>query len=1333
MKKLKTRLKKVLFTFMAVFLPMSGMNLPTHAAENSLTKHFYSDINYQMSKSDGSVAWGAGFTLTMNGKHVFCVDPTTDAESGSGFTASDFSHAKRDEMSIISYEGYYKHRNDSDLKYWNMASQLMIWETMGWTVTSVTGFNYASYKTSIQNAVNRHSVRPSFNGNKITLKVGESITLNDTNGVFNEFHLVSDDGLIVSKSGNSLTITGTINAKDESTIIFNKVPGSCVGTSIIYRKAGAQDVADLFVTDPLPMNIKVNVQKYGKVRITKHDESSDKVVQRAGIEYEIYNATDNALVSTITSDESGAAESGLLLFGDYYYVEKQAPDKYLVNSTPHYFTISKSFTVDEFEETSISDAAVTAKSILTKEDKETGATAQGNATLEGAVYGFYAAEDIYDPANDGTIKYHKDELVSTHTIKNRQATATVNYLGKYYWFEDQDNASKGYLPDPQKHYVNLLYQDQNTPVVVANTVSLEQVKKQAFQIEKLESSGTSGELPPLSGAEFTYILSSYIEKYGSFDKAVNVAEARDGRILESEWGRMVTDDNGYAKSKELPFGEYTVRETVVPKDHNAVDDFTITIKEDSRKPLRMRFFEDKTMSTKLAVVKKDAETGETIALSDMRFKVKALTKTADFEAGEYVGYWAWNPLPHYVNEWTTSEDGTVMLEMSLKAGTYQIEEIESPYGYLKNHEPLTFTITGGWHQQLGPDQETLITTVIFKDQSVKGQVQIDKQAELFKGYQSEMTEYGELFTPVYEKGLLAGAKFQITAKTDIVGMDGTVWYEAGEVVETLTSDGENLTTSSLLPLGSEGNNIYSLQEIETAEGYVVDSTVHDFRFDYVDEETEVVNPTWLDEDGKEIETKDAITLNNEKQTGIAVTSKAMETSIFDHEDAYQNVMFGVYANEVNGLESDSLVGLSTVDKEGNVNAALSQAGSYYLQEITTDDNYVLDETKYPFTYEYNGDKVQTITVNNGVIKNNLKRAMIEVIKYTEDEVFYSEAEQKAIENMGEDMSEFMRNDLLEDDRHYLAFTEFELASDKEFKNIVQTGKTDITGRLVFENLELGTYFIREKGSSEFYEINDEVFKVTLSKENQMETVEVKNDLIESYIDVKKVDSEDPNKTLSNAEFTMYEDEDCTKEITTVQTNKEGIAHFDNIQFGQTVYIKETAAPRGYELSDEVIKITIDEDWVKGDKDTRIIEVKNDLITSYVEIKKVDYYDHSKTLPYAGFTMYEDAACTKAIKTVQTDQDGIAHFDNIQFGQTVYFKETSAPTGYKLSNQIVKVTIDEDWINGNKETRIIVYPDQLLPSSSVNTGSNVTPWTYLGLVGISAAVMMMLEKKKKETE
>ena len=1235
-KKVKKWLYRGFMSSIVGLMSLTNMTLSTRAASGTLTYGSGTGINYRMSGPalEGNLTsdWNSNYPfLYLDGDVVFCVDPSTIAvDGGTGYERADFSTSLKRAMNLIALHGYYEHGRTAE---WYMASQFMIWEARGWSVNSTNLSNYASMKSQIQNAINHHYDRPSFNGENYTINANDTLTLTDQNGVVSGFDFDSIAGVNISTNGNTLSITPTVDAPDSFTLYGERYVGESSEATIVYRPKynTSQAVSTLGGKDPVSFNITIKVNKYGKIRITKHDAVSDKVVQRDKIEYEIYNAADNSLVSTITSDDNGVAESGLLLFGDYYYIEKLAPEKYMVNAVPHYFTISKSFTVDEFEESKISDVPVSAKSTLTKEDKETGTTAQGDATLEGAVYGFYAAEDIYDPANDGTIKYHKDQLISTHTIKNRQATATVDYLGKYYWLEDQDKASTGYLADPQKHYVNLIYQDQNTPVVVANALSGEQVKKQAFQIEKLESSGTSGELPPLSGAEFTYILKSYVDKFGSFEEAVKVAEANDGRIKTSEWGRMVTDDNGYAKSKELPFGKYIVRETVVPKDHDSVDDFTIVINEDNRKPLRMRFFEDKTLNTKLAVVKLDKETGNKIALSNMRFRVKALTKTADFEAGQYVGYWAWNPLPHYVNEWTTSEDGTVMLEMSLKAGTYQIEEFEAPDGYLKNHEPLVFTITGGWHQQVGPDDITLITTVSFEDEPVKGQVQIDKQAELFKGYQSEMTDYGELFTPVYEKGLLAGAKFQITAKTDIIGMDGKVWYHAGDKVETLISDGENLTTSSLLPIGSEGNNIYTLQEIETAEGYVVDPTVRDFRFDYVDEETGIIAPKWLDEEGKEMEVESTITLDNEKQTALAVTSKAMETSVFDHEDAYKNVMFGVYSDEVEGLETDSLVGLSHVDDQGNINASLSQAGTYYLQELATDENYVLDTTKYPFEYQYNGDKVQTITVNDGVIQNNLKRAMIEVIKYTDDEIYYSEAEQQAIEDMGEDMSEYMRNDLLKDERNYLAFSEFELATDKAFENIVQTGTTDINGRLVFENLELGTYYVREKDSAEFYEINDEIFEVTLSKKDQFETVEVKNDLMKSY----------------------------------------------------------------------------------------------------VEIKKVDFYDHNKTLPFAGFTMYEDEACTKEIATVKTDKTGIAHFDGIKFGSTVYIKETSAPVGYQLSKEVVKVTIDEDWINGDKDVRVIVYPDHPFPSSGgggVNTGDATNLFGFLMIMGIAALSMSEFKKR-----
>ena len=1335
-KKVKKWLYRGLMSSVVGLMSLTNMTLPTRAASGTLTYGAGTGISYRMSGPalEGNLTsdWNDNYPfLYLDGDVVFCVDPSTIAvDGGTGYEPADFSRSLIKKMNLIALHGYYEHGRTAE---WYMASQFMIWEARGWSVNSTNLSNYASMKSQIQNAIDHHYDKPYFGENSYTINANDTLTLTDQNGVVSEFDLDSVAGVNISTSGNTLSITPTVDAPDSFTLSGERYVGESSEATIVYRPKynTSQAVSSLDKNDPVFFNITVKVNKYGKVRIAKTDETNNKGILRAGVEYEIYNAADNSLVSTIASNANGIAESGLLLFGNYYYVEKKAPEKYLVNEEPHYFTIDKAFTSDEFTDSTITETPVYGDTEITKLDKENGSRKQGDATLEGAVYGLYAAENIYDPTNDGTVIYTKDKEVTRKAITNGKAKAVNLPLGKYYWKEISE--PDGYLKDTKPHEVDLRYKDQKTAEVEVDAESYEPVKKQAFQIIKLTTPGTSGETLPLNGAEFTYMLKSYVKKYGSFEAAVNVAETNDGRILASEWGRMTTDDKGYAKSKELPYGEYVVRETVVPANHTAVDDFSVKITKDSREPQTYRYFIDEVFRSKLAVVKTDKETGQTVALSHMRFKVKALTKTTDFEAGEYVGYWAWNPLPHYVNEWTTGEDGTVMLEMSLKAGTYQIEEIESPDGYLLNHEPLKFTIRAGWQTQLGPDQETIITTVVFKDEPVKGQVQIDKEADLFKGYQSEMTEYGELFTPVYEKGMLAGAKFEIKAKTDIVGMDGTTWYHAGDVVETLTSDGENLTTSSLLPIGTEGNNIYSVQEVETAEGYVVDSTVHDFRFDYVDEETDVVAPTWLDENGNAAEAEATIAVNNEKQTMIAVASKAMEAGIFNHEEAYQNVTFGIYADEVDDLEKDSLVSVAKVDDQGQITSgSISRAGSYYLQEIATDDQYVLDDTKYPFTYEYNGDQVQTITVNDGVIVNKLKRATLEIIKYTDDDVFYSEAEQAKIAAMGKDKSDAMRDDRLADDHNYLAFSEFELATDKAFTNIIQTGTTDITGRLVFEDLELGTYYVREKGSADFYEINDEVNEITLTKDHQFETIEVKNDLIESHIDIKKVDTEDQTKTLANAEFTMYADEECSEALEAVKTDEKGIARFDDIKFGTTVYIKETSAPTGYQLSDEIVKVTIDEDWVNGDDQTRTIEVKDDLILSYVDIKKVDADDHTKTLANAEFTMYADEECSEAVKTVKTDEKGIARFDDIKFGTTVYIKETSAPTGYQLSDEIVKVMIDEDWIDGDDQTRIVEVVNYLIPKSP-NTGSNVDPWMFLGLVGISAFVLAMLSGKKKEAE
>lgn len=1573
---MKNKLKKILIACMSFLMALSVLQVPVFAEM----------VNINIQKVPGHGYRGTGTALNANGNmyerfdsnaeiltvggvKVFCIEPWANLTNGLTMTEDSLDNVlddvmlKRD-LSLIAYYGYWS-TGQSVEDY--QTTQIMIWERRGWSFSTTPSY-YNAKKAAVQAKIANHTKTPSFSGQTLTINVGETVHLEDTNGVLSMYmkshgykagSSYEEKGFTFYWWNNTLSMRANADADESSTFRFLNVPSSDQGTNIVYVNPGNQSTSPLRnISDPSRFTINFNVQKYGKIEIVKKDAQSQKVVEKAGIKYDIYK-TDGTKVSTIESNDQGIAQSGLLLFGDYYYTETLAPEDYQINTAQHPFTIDTSVNVQEFINSDIYDDRVSGRSTLTK---VIDADKVGDAKIDGAVYGFYARENILDPA-DGSIVYEKDEEIGQYTIVNGTTTAEVDYLGKYYWKEIEP--SEGCKVSASLD-VDLLYDNQNISVIVKDMISYEPLKKQAFQIQKLEDP-SHGESLPLGGAEFTVKLQSDIEKMGWDNAPI--------------YDKLVTDDQGSATSIELPYGVYTVKETKTPtENHSPVQDFEVIISEDDRKPQTYRYFIDDVLKTKLAVYKRDSETNSIVALAGMKFKIKALTTTADYDAGEYVSYWQWFPYPQQVDTWETTENGYVFLEMSLRAGTYQIEEVQSPNGYLLNREPLQFTITKGWHQQTGPDDESLVTTVVMKDAPVKGQVKIDKQAELFKGYESTPTEYGDLYTPKYETGLLPNVTFEIKAKTNIIGADGKVWYKAGQQVTTMTTDGINITASPLLPIGTDGNNLYTLQEIKTEDGYVLDNTIYTFRFDYVDQDTAVVSPTYLDENGNEIEFDEILKIQNDKQKALILDTKNMEESIFENTGSIKNVLFGFYSNEVQGLEKDSLVGLSTVNSAGNFNLQLTQAGSYYAKELSTNDDYVLDENKYPFEFTYNGDQLTTLSVNQGKpIYNLLKRGSLEIYKLDEES-------EKPLVNVP-----------------------FELAIDPEFNEIIKTSSTDENGRLLFEELEANhMYYVREKydgnhdmvingyvydptiyevtindveiakldltnkqvkgkvqftktgesfknvelvegefgtehhpvwsqgsllgatltveaaedittwdgtehfkkgdvvtelssewntvdsllmplGKYKAYEsgvpigyikdetvyefeikpngkaeiqlnlvtINNTRAKANINFTKHLETQEtfideqayedvvfglyarsdihdymgniaiehdsligtskidanghlintydlpigsyyfkelktneqyvldpneydfvieyqgeevkeftvninegkpIENELIRGKIEILKytkdevhlsrretallslydnTDDKEPNADKSLLEsdknflggvtFELATDEEFKNIIRTGKTNASGYLVFDELEKG-TYYVREKQTLDFYEINETVFEITIE-----TNEQIETIDVDNNLIKSYVDIKKVDYHNRNKVLPYAGFTMYSDEKCTQVIKEVKTGKDGIAHFDNIKFGTTIYIKETSAPDGYKLSDEVVKVTIDENWVQGNKETRIIIYSDQPYPGGGgSNTGDSTNLFIYV-MLSLTSAFLLLASFKLRKTK
>ena len=651
-----------------------------------------------------------------------------------------------------------------------------------------------------------------------------------------------------------------------------------------------------------------NNWKQGYIKVVKKDVESGKVVKQAGVVFDIYNSN-NQKVTSITTNENGVATSTLLDYGTYYVKENKAPNKYTIK-----VEVSENVGVVENGKTyeiSILNTRVKGTVTISKEDTETGKKAQGEATLKGAVYGVYARNTIYDPADNSVIYNANAKIGELVTDENANATMSNLYLGEYYIKELQ--ASEGYTLDTATYNFDLTYESQNVSVVTKSITVKERVKSQAFRIIKV-SSDTNGEAELLEGVEFTIKSQKDIDKYGSWEKAP-IAKNYKGE----ESAILVTDSKGYAISERLPYGTYVVRETKVPDNKYKVPDFKVVIKEDSHEPQTWRVFNDTSFKSVVAIVKQDAETQKTIKISGAKFKIK------NIETGEYFGYWSWNPLPQYVNSWETDETGTVMTGEQLPAGKYQLEEIKSPKGYLISSTPIQFEVTSNIAYETLPDGSTPVITVKQKDTAVKGKINIEKQGEVLVDYKD-----GKF---VYEPKGIANAKYEIFAREDILdpSNDGKVIYKSGTVVDTITTNADGKAISKSLPLGE-----YSVREVKAPEGFVLSDKVENVSLTYKDQNTAIVY--------------DNASFTNERQkVSISVYKKD-----YDNEIGLLGAEFTLlaekniknYKGEV-VVEAEQVIEVATSDIDGKVT---------FKSDLPL-TNFMIKETKAPTGYSSNNEVI----------------------------------------------------------------------------------------------------------------------------------------------------------------------------------------------------------------------------------------------------------------------------------------------------------------------------------------------------------------------------------------
>ena len=737
--------------------------------------------------------------------------------------------------------------------------------------------------------------------------------------------LVPNTSFKISYNSNMSDPIGTYTTGSDGTVTINELLPQTVYVQEV-------SVPDHLILDSTIRSITIvpnetvyfsatNDWKQGKIQVVKKDAETGEVVKKAGTQFDILNAN-NQVVATITTNSEGVALSDFLDYGTYTVREKTAPDGYTVNvSETNPIAVienNQTYTVDIFND------QVRGSITLKKEFDDTETGMVGDAILEGVTYELHAHEDILAPA-DGSVLYAKDSLIpntTKQTDADGKITWTDLYLGSYDVHEVTSNGTV--VVNTVDVTADLEYADQNTPNVSVSVTHKDKPNEQPYSLIKIGTDGSNGEVPALEGAEFTAKLKSDVDRLG-WDAAPT-------------YDVSTTDSKGYLESGLLPYGTYIVRETKTPDDHYSVPDFTVVITEDSDEPQVWKIFNDKEFEAVIALVKKDAETDKTVQLAGTTFKIR------DLSTNEYVGYWEWNPLPHYVDSWTTDESGSVMTGDKLKPGEYQIEEITAPNGYVLNTEPVRFTVSMNVPYQTLPDGETPVITVILEDEPVKGQITVYKEGEMLTGVQQNADGS---YSFVYEVMPQSDTEFQIVADADILdpSNDGTVLYEKDEVVETIMTSANGYVTSSDLPLGA-----YRVEEIKVQDGMVLNKEIKKVTLEYEDQTVEVVYG-------------EASFLNERQKIELNISKADSAT-----DEPLAGAKFGLYAAEdildYQGdllLEKDTLIETSVSDKDGKIIFdADFPLYKYYVKEIEAPIGYATTDEIFNIDGSYQGQDVAVI-------------------------------------------------------------------------------------------------------------------------------------------------------------------------------------------------------------------------------------------------------------------------------------------------------------------------------------------------------------------------------------
>ena len=916
-----------------------------------------------------------------------------------------------------------------------IATQLIVWEFVSGCRSTNDGYKCTNTKyidgicadganpgvKSVYNAISKslenYSTVPSFasaiasKAETYEMKYSDgkySVTLTDSNNILTDFSFKTTGSVSASVSGNKLTLTSTSVVNDALTFNSEKLMPDVGKTVLVpYGDASLQDVITGVENDADPIRAYFKVKtSSGNLKLVKTSEDGNV----ANIEFTVKGENYS---KTVKTNSKGEFELTDLVPGTYTVIEN-TEGKYAKQN-------SKTVKVESGKTATVSFANILKKWSLTvtKTDAET-KTAQGNATLAGAVYGIY---------NNG-------KLVDKYTTDKNGSFTTSYYVCGDNWTLKEIEPSEGYLLDETEYHIGA---EAKNYTVENNSISMsvtEDITKGKISIIKHTDDGSTKIETPEKGAEFQV----YLKSSGSYSKA-----------KETERDTLLCDEYGFAETKDLPYGTYTVHQTKGWDGTEFLKDFDVFINENGK--TYKYLINNAGLESYVKIVKVDSETGKQIPYAGAGFQIYN-------PKGELVTMKYTYPTVTKIDTFYTNEEGCLITPETLPYGKgYSIVEVQAPYGYILDSTPVYFDITAE-----NTSEENCVTFVKTEKKNTpqKGTITVEKTGEIF----SNVTSSGEevvIYQPEYSVSGLSGAVFEIYADEDITTPDGTVRVKKDTLVATLKTNEKGTATSNELYLGK-----YRVIETVAPNGTVLNKTVNHIELTYAGQNEKVTNTS-------------TSFVNERQNVKIDLTKVLEQNEKFNigSNDEILNVSFGLYADEdlkaSNGtvIPKDGLVEIITCDENGKATFTTDLPfGGYYVKEIKTDIHYILSDEKYPVVFEYAGQNIATvnITVNNGEpIINDLIYGTIKGLKID-------------CETKGR-----------------ICGAVFGLFGTDEKKyteeNAILTAKSDENGVFEFFNIPYGQYIVCELRPAEGYLPNAEIYPVTVSKNEEVIEITVENDKI----------------------------------------------------------------------------------------------------------------------------------------------------------------------------------------------------------------------------------------------